>query len=628
MSVTPPTQSDGPDRFKNHVTCFEHQNNTRTGIKDYMCCCNPCSYRTFREALGDVEHCCRCNPIMIIVVFEPDEEGDDCCMPRRLPVFARHDTLENGKEFVSYSGNIYGYNFKVALSIGSISETNQYGEDYDERPCYWTVSFPELGVWEEIEIDHETVTCLGVPEFSIENVPINGECFGTIYLDDFETVKLPFYPRVFSLEDYPEEGLSVTVPHYCDNCDEVARYLCVFGALTDGGNAEAVEFVWDFAFVQTQTPYGFAVGRWVEIQPRYGEYERTIYLFEDSYGNCQLYFDFVASAIEDANNETEAAAERADELFAPLTLTGPNGCACGIRESVGPIEHTVIAGFTMQTGRCGCWGYLCGKCRCLPQSLCVFAFIGQVFYKNIQMLWDADVGAWISVGGTGVDIDGNVFTETLLFQLRANEKTGGCEVVFERDGFEFEPHPLTCEQVMSVSFSAAGEAADDFVFVLGVTAFGPCDQPLFCNGVLSCVLDCGAPPRQLRLEAEGWSDPYEDEPGLTDTCFIEADLFLIEIPGLIGGDPNPELEIYCYYFGIQIVECDDWTYRFEFTLLGGVLSIARIRLDTGDRHTTSFVLDEECSPYLGSYFNVTGITDCFWSCSASVSRLRIDITEV
>ena len=184
------SESDGPDRFNRNPSCRRHHEGVRTDINDRCCCCDPCAYVRKSEATSQPEHrhCCRCIPRWIMLKFVGGSGA--CC--RNIAVIMHAKVKEIGAiDVIQYTGNLGGHGISVYLSSHSIDE---YGGLYDAgyQECRWTIHIPSLNADHEITIDHQVVTCLGVPEVVIENVTLFGNCVGTVTIVNYATVKVPF----------------------------------------------------------------------------------------------------------------------------------------------------------------------------------------------------------------------------------------------------------------------------------------------------------------------------------------------------------------------------------------------------------------------------------------------------
>tara|TARA_R110000803_G_scaffold205346_2_gene271951 strand:+ start:197 stop:1843 length:1647 start_codon:yes stop_codon:yes gene_type:complete len=547
---------------------------------------------------------------MIILRYTPDVLGSECCQQKIIPVFGAVVLDVFNKAYVRYQARIVGHLVTLSLSTGEVD-----GYDESDRNCYWTISAPTLGIYQLIEIDHVNVTCLGVPEFSISNVLAFGSCLGSISADNFNAAKLPFGLRQFD-PDLPDDGGGLSIPiddDECPICQEVPRYLCAYGFMEVGGGIEAVEFEWQIYHEPFYDEFGvWYIGVWSEMSPKAGAYTRKIWLIKEFlYGDetvCSMRMDFKPGL-------------PSAEIFRDLSFDDPAECACKIGTNVLAVDPGDLVGFRIQSGRCGCWGYFCGTCRCVPQALCGYAYIGEVFYRNIRFEWDADSKSWISSGG--IDINGYPLTETLTISL-GNNANGDCELVYERYGFNMLPQSFGCTHLMNASWSSDNASHTEYSWLFVSTALGDCNESIVCSGASPCAENCGSHPEQVKLILAGWNDPYLDEPGIIGSCDIEIDMFLIKEPALAG----ETLELPCRYKGFYTLSCDGVSYVIEATIFEGELTLERTDLSTQSSVLEIHLFDyETCNPYYAERFEVSGIKDCLWGCNVTIQRFLIEVME-
>jgi hypothetical protein len=304
-------RSQGPDKLKNCYGCFAHHDGERsfshyndeifgsgqkTMIMDYDCCCHPCMYIKPNFAKGGdwsasdddpvKEHCCNCNPRVILVKWVP-EEGDLCDIyPQIEPMFFEAYSISGNPQTVKYEGTIVNHPVVVTLSNYYVGPTGDYsfvtpssscGEvtyRWNDPPgswslysndcetgctapgapgpvgledgqlvsldctgtppepvdgCRWTmylatgVSFADGYLTATAAIDHNDVTCLGVPTFSFSGISGFGGAGGTVTLSNFDSVKVAFSRRdIFDDDDltvqsnqyYTLESSNIGIPDY------------------------------------------------------------------------------------------------------------------------------------------------------------------------------------------------------------------------------------------------------------------------------------------------------------------------------------------------------------------------------------------------------------------------------
>lgn len=590
----PASETNGPDKNRFTPKCWRHHSGQRTGIKDYCCCCDPCLYRTVEDSVEANPHCCRCNPRVIVAKYTVDS-GD--CENQIMPMFGEKTVDDDQNTVVHYQASFLGRTVHVWLSTLPIPNVSYDSNEYIN--CRWTIYIPSLGIVEEVEIDHENVTCLGVPDIEISGVTsAGGECTGTITLENFETDKVEFQLREFP-ETFPDgEGTTVDLYLPCGDCVEVARFLCLSGVRHKGADAEWVEFEWDVDFEPHEEGDQYIHGKWSYTPPVETPFVEHIYLITSG-GYCELHFDFESPVGRELGEEIE-----------PISISN---CSCNINEFVSAGTPQEPIGFTIRAGRCSCWEYHCGTCRCVPRYLCGLYFVDQTLYKNIRFTWSSAIKGWVSSGGE--DRDGNPFEETLTVLLEKDE-FGNCVI----DG-----SPVSCGLVMSATISTLATEYSPATWLYVSTAFAECDYRIVCGD----ATPCDEHPAVLNMYAVGYNDPYEDEPGIEGDCPIEIPLFYFSEVFLVGETGPNAIEINCGYRGIWDWESEGGTpFRSFFELQGGVLEVNVTNLLTGGSAASeSFSLDYEyCDPYIAEYFAITGLTSCIWG-SATIQRILIEITE-
>jgi len=615
---SPPIETDGADRCKKNLFCTKHHKGNRTGFPDYCCCCNPCLYRTTEDhAVGNI-HCCRCNPRLIVFKFTPTNE-DPCC---RSEVSVALGIVVDDS-FVQYSATIAGHDVTVTLSTGAISneeeDGEEQGEEEEDKRCLWTISIPSLSVLTEIEIDHTTVTCLGVPAIEITDVVAFETCIGSISLANFPATKVPFQLRHFPESFADEEGLTLELYPPCGECEEVPRYLCVSGARREGEGG-FFEFLWDVGFEPQESEFGFIHGRWFYDPLPVGDETgpRTEYIYLLNVDNeCQLWFDF-----ESPDGLTQV--DRAAEKFAPITIDFERGCACNLKQVVAGIDPQENIGLVIRAGACGCYEYLCEKCRCVPLYLCGFFFLNGTIYNNILFSWDSDLKAWVSSGGA--DVDGNPLTQTLTIALVKGDD-GTCQFEFQFGSYEIPNQSATCGLFMSAAFSGRIDGTSDYLSLDVSTALtGECEDLLICQDATPCAENCGAHPENLTVNLHGFNGPG-DEPGITGDCAVEIDMVFVQRINLTA---EGTLEITCEYTGFDLQDCgDDGIWLTQLSLKEGQLTVTNTRLDAQAQNEETFTLDSEsCDPYIASGLSVFAVQDCIFGCPGEqIQRMQIDIME-
>lgn len=685
------TESNGPDRFNLSPNCSKHHAGIRTGISDYCCCCDPCNYVRKVDSAEQPENrfCCRCIPKLITAKFIADDSGTGsgtgtgsqslCCRDAIIPMIAKVTTM-NMQSVVTYTGSLVGHEITVILSNGHTgTSSNQH--DY---PCQWTISVPSLGVYEEIEIDHRVVTCLGVPAISIRNVTAFENCIGTISLGNYSTVKVPFQAREFSV-DSP----SLTVPfpegYQCNSCSTLPRYLCITKKHNRTNRIRSPrisweidwwkEFTWEEGFIPYIDPLGtgtgtgtrpgtgtapdeaqIILGRW-RYNPNPSAdppvFTENVYLIQNLDGQCFLQPDF---ATPEGPENPEGSAEYYERV--PL----PNDCGCdfkilNVRPVNDPSPPAVpgesipndLAGIDIRGGRCSCWTYLCGRRRCVPQYLCGFAFINNVLTKDLLFVWNNSSKSWITTGGK--DIEDNPVELSLEVRLKPGPD-GSCQLETSYAGFEIDPVSIddtttvlnavlegTSQPTGTGTGTGTGDTAGYFNLTLGTSFDGDCRLLLTCSTATPCSSECKSHPQILHLRLHGYSTPTDvPPPPITGECTTEIDLIYwqtVVVSGsniLISCGYRGWKTVESYYYNNETNEPGVRTYLISATLSLGQLQITRTLIETPGIETplveTVLFPSQSCDPYYAYKLTSASLRNCFFGSTDIIwHRWEAEVTE-
>jgi len=636
----PPGQSNGPDKIRLHPNCSEHQAGKRTGLKDSCCCCNPCLYRTLEDSdlSPEDQHCCRCNPRFITAKYTPNDTDppNECCRGVASPL-AGEPTPALETHGIQYVGEVVGYDIYVYLSRERISGSTII-EPYDELECRWTIRIPELGIDQEIEIDHTQVTCLGVPSIEILNVLAFADgysdgCLGKITLGNLDTAKIPFSRRHFPDGFEDGEDTLVTLPASCGECTQGPRFLCVSGkrhagsSIADPRSLIMGEFEWEQYYGGFQCDGNFVVGRWVYDKGA-GNFE-YIYLIQDYYGECFLWTAFEPGT---------TCSDRTPELFPVISLSE---CGCDIKELhilplvVDPMHPTI--GVNIRSGACTCWRWHCERCRCIPRYLCAVGFLGGVMVKDIRFVWVATTRSWKEL-----DDLGNVKPSGLEIELRTTSLGSNhgflsvCSLRTILNGYDAAPvYPLgdwewdSCGPIQTWEFDNSSTAPnEDYGWLIVRTSFDAtdCAFDLSCQEATPCGGLCGSHPDEVVVDLLGWNPPGS-EPGFEyESCFInDMSLLYWEQISYPGGN----WEIICGYTGFHHYSWIDVHGNTVHSILSLRLSGGVVSVSTTDGYNEEWDLDSEtCNPYEASLvLNTEGPTNCIFDPNVTVHEYVLTITE-
>jgi hypothetical protein len=572
--------------------------------------------------------------------------GNACCRNVVVPMLAGVGTT-GGEDVIVYSGSIVGHSITIYLSNAAIGA---YADLYDTG-CRWTILIPSLGISEEVSIDHTVVTCLGVPAISVTGVTAYDGCVGTISLNNYATVKVPFRTRFPS--DSVDDTLSITVPFpegfETYECTDLPRYICITKKHNRINRIRSPRISWeiewwrDFAWDEYFEPrfdedqQEWIIGRWIHNPKDTTAFVQHLHLIQDLYGSTFLQPDFESPATTDGEGETYQRV--------PLTSCGCDFKSLDVRPVDDPSPPSLpgqsiaedLAGIDIRGGRCGCWDYHCGKRRCVPKYLCGFLYVNQTLYRNILFTWSNSLKCWVSSGG--VDLDDSPMPFDLHVCLTQNDE-GQCQLSVDYEDYSISSAVIgDTNTVISGTLSGANYAMDDYFTLNLTTSFdGDCELLLTCVTATPCYADCGSHPPILHLRLYGWSLPSDiPPPPATGSCTLEMDLIYYQTVVVSGSG----ILITCEYIGYAVVNSfftdtvtglpSSGPFLITAKLNLGQLRITRTYIGPGNAAgAEKFIsLDTEtCNPYYGYYFTLASLQNCFFGDTATIfHRWEAEITE-
>jgi hypothetical protein len=229
-------RSQGPDKLKNGYACYAHHNGIRSftefnasvvdtgkrALMDYDCCCDPCLYMKvdFSVSAGwidenrnpAVEHCCSCNPKVLVVKWTPDNTGDLCDIyEQKEPLFFQSYGVDGYDLYsVKYAGEIINHPVAIYLSPFAVDSTGAV--TVDSSGCRWTMHVATgislaAGAYSATEfINHTDTTCLNAPSFAFSGVTGFGGYGGTITVENYDSSKVAFEKRNLSVAPITIQG--------------------------------------------------------------------------------------------------------------------------------------------------------------------------------------------------------------------------------------------------------------------------------------------------------------------------------------------------------------------------------------------------------------------------------------
>lgn len=323
---------------------------------------NCCCDPCVHDHIGCEGECCRCVPALLCVSFTPTTPTDEC-----ISVYALFGTEDNDAGV--YSGalrNIEGKGYSTPIVVTLVKRLS-------DGVCLWNVLIDSYSVDEDFVLDGVDVTC----HAPILEVSIGGVCPGTIRIEPYLRQKVPFQSVELGIEE---------VAFTCGACDAICDTLCV--DFTSGDQHWRREFVWNGTH-----------SRW----------ER---------GNDYLTPSTVGGACQ-----ISVYLEDAIDAFSPVTIS-----ACGIGDGVTAglrFDTTGSGGQVLKVScnLCSCWDWICGRCRCACDAICLMLQSGFGMPSFAELAWDPVGKRW------GDD--------TYAITLTRDAETGGC--LLNVPGWDPEP---------------------------------------------------------------------------------------------------------------------------------------------------------------------------------------------
>lgn len=628
------TETHGPDPCRGNLRCQDfhdslgRQSSVLGGTYN-CCCCDPC--RFISAEMGDNEYdpryyCCKCVPRGFLLTFTPHDPGDGCCDSFAAPMFVTAGP--GGSYYHEYDATLFNIatNVKIGRVIGS--------GDATDKTCGWaittTVNPGGSGTsdFQELTIDHADVNCLYAPSGSINLATVGGPagCSGTLSLEDLSKARLPFQYRSevqdYALPKFVDLAGSGTP---CGFCDEVPRVLCATGYRHADDDYSWVEFYW---FDDNPgVPSGVRGWRYEDLINHYGGYVETLYLTSTASG-CVITPDL----------------EPGGELFGPEIIGSGEQCACALKETFRYTNGSITRPFTIRSGFCSCWDFVCGTCRCVPYELCITMFDGINFYSNLIAEWNPATYSW-DVNSVASSVSGVPY---LSLQL-SNDAYDRCIIsaVFEGSGVTTStPQQFDCggetvgdhtftKQNDILTFSidedrtianSGGDITVPF-WIKGGSLDLSCGHIFPCSEATPCGENCGSHPDSLTVNIHQWAT--EDDISGTGNAVdgsIDVEVYFWQYPQYEAGD----VTIRCGYSGMA----DLFPYCsgcFVYVELDNsqVRVYSRPSTCTPAFSRTLGLSTETCNPYYattGEYYPDEAVNGACIQAPGSV-RLEITVTE-
>ena len=555
------------------------------------CCCASCWFLRPHDfpgggGFGIREYCCRCVPRMLMLVFTPTDDENECC--KSIGKGMIHQKGDESQESI-YSATLFGVDVEVRVGrvIGSSGA-------YDD--CGWSVSVDAgagYGSYQEFPIDHDEINCLSIPD-GIELGSVEGQdgCMGTLSLVDVSKARLPFEKRVDTADQDGGNFQNLT-----DNpwgpFTQVCSRICANGYRhPPTGEPNRRDFVWfDNSEYGASYDYDEEYRGWSYANPVTDKIE-YIYAIMDESGNAVLKPDL------------EDGAEKYD----PITLDSDDSASCKLRQ-VFSVEISGT-GYTLEIrcGTCTCWHFHCATCRCVPAELCIIYYDGD-WHTNVHAYWNSSTGSW--------DADDEEHPISLV--LRENDAEQ-CIIVPAIDGVDvsMEEYPVyDCgEETVTGQFtgkhdvvsvtghgtieSDSGSGTDFFFF--NANSLMPSCIPSPCPATL-CHDECGGDPATLTLTIDEWNEEgdHSGPPGYA-VCSCTTEITLQRVETFFDfTDEGPQFS--CGYIGFYSISggnCDGCV--VQAVVQATELSLGLVDLECDDPYTalnrtTATFSAANCDPY-------------------------------
>jgi hypothetical protein len=486
----------------------------------------------------------------------------------------------------------------ITLSIESdIAEgsVNTSGA-YSGIPAFWRLKSTALAINEIYRIDHVSTTCLAPPSIAIAGVTVStpsGPCVGTVTLGTYNASKIKFR-KVDNLPYGETTNEEIAIPYPPCDCGFASDKLCVWGYRKLGGLEEGVIFTWDRVLGD----------RWSYMPPCGNTTldQEHIYLRGDAYGKCWLELDFDQGG--ESTNDWAIPPNSFDSnnpYYIRPGMLPIETCVCGLSaRSTLYINPTNTLSVVITAGYCQKYDYkYCGKCRCVPESLCVVGSIGGNIFQG-QLTWDGD--KWASAG--------NAYIAPFSLSLTAGECSGTplgrpdpriCAIQASGTfNAPFNKAPITeCGPLLSFQLSSGFDPANPNIsnWMYGWASLcGGC-KDIGCG---PCVGErCGGPPDVLYADLEAvitrgsylYGDPSLGIIYTTETCTIQVKMMYYQA--------WMARNLICGYIGTAtITGGGTFTLHWKYSI-GSAFEMTRVTSAGTANEIVSFTfLYLTCEPYL------------------------------